>query len=116
MIKILWLILLLPWLLLPQSSSSAPALGGCAIFPSDNIWNTRIDTLPLHARSDDYVGAIGIDENMHPDFGSGLWQGGPIGIPFIVVPANQPLVDIRFTAYGDQSDAGPYPNPARCAD
>ncbi len=111
MIKILWLVLLLPWLLVPQSSSSAPTLGGCTIFPADNIWNTRIDTLPVHARSDEYIATIGVDVTMHPDFGSGLWEGGPIGIPFIVVPANQPRVDIVYTDYGDESDQGPYPVP-----
>lgn len=48
---------------------------------------------------------------MHPDFGSGEWQGGPIGIPFVVVPATQPSVEIVWTAYGDESDEGPYPVP-----
>jgi hypothetical protein len=48
---------------------------------------------------------------MHPDFGSGLWEGGPIGIPFIIVPASQPLTEIDFIAYGDESDEGPYPVP-----
>jgi hypothetical protein len=110
--KLVGLVLLLPWLLLPQSPATAPTLAGCSIFPADNIWNTRIDDLPRHPRSDDYVTAIGLDATMHPDFGSGLWEGGPIGIPFVVVPASQPLVDIVFTAYGDESDAGPYPLPA----
>jgi hypothetical protein len=41
-----------------------------------------------------------------------LWEGGQIGIPFVVVPASQPPVEIVFTAYGDESDAGPYPVPA----
>jgi hypothetical protein len=113
MIKFVWLALLLPWLLLPQSSSSsAPTIAGCSIFPADNIWNTRIDTLPRHALSNEYVAAIGVEATMHPDFGSGLWEGGPIGIPFIVVPANQSPADIIFTEYGDESDPGPYPVPA----
>jgi hypothetical protein len=109
--KNLWLILLLPWLILP-SSANAPMLGGCTLFPADNIWNTRIDTLPLHPHSDDYVAAISLDENMHPDFGSGLWDGGPIGIPFVIVAADQPLSEIVWTAYGDESDDGPYPVPS----
>jgi hypothetical protein len=109
--KLVWLVLLLPWLLFPQSLPSAPTVGGCAIFPADNIWNTRIDALPRHARSDEYVAAIGSNATVHPDFGSGLWEDGPIGIPFVVVPAHQPLVDITFTDYGDESDAGPYPIP-----
>lgn len=111
MMKSVWLLLLLPLLLVGDKSSSAPKLGGCEIFPADNIWNTRIDTLPLHARSDDYVAAIGRNATIHPDFGSGLWDGGPIGIPFVIVPPDQPLVDIVWTAYGDESDPGPYPVP-----
>jgi hypothetical protein len=86
-------------------------LGGCPVFPADNIWNTRIDTLPVHTRSNDYVAAIGPNEYVHPDFGSGPWEGGPIGIPFVVVPSDQPPVAIEFTAYGDESDPGPYPVP-----
>src|SRR5215208_2505047 len=31
---------------------SAPSIGGCQNFPDDNVWNTRIDALPVHARSD----------------------------------------------------------------
>lgn len=111
MIRHLWLILLLPWLILPGSAASAPTLAGCAIFPADNIWNTRIDSLPVHARSNDYIASIGAGRTMHPDFGSGLWEGGPIGIPFVVVPADQPPVNVVWTAYGDQSDQGPYPVP-----
>jgi hypothetical protein len=86
-------------------------LGGCEIFPGDNIWNTRIDTLPLHSRSEDYISTIGQNTHMHPDFGSGLWEGGPIGIPFVVVPATQPLAEVVYTAYGDESDPGPFPIP-----
>jgi len=49
---------------------------------------------------------------MHPDFGSGTWDGGPIGIPFVTVPGAQAFVPIIFTLYGDESDAGPYPVPS----
>lgn len=109
--KAVWLLLFLPWILLPQTTSPAPTLGGCSIFSANNIWNTRIDSLPRHERSDEYITAIGEDASLHPDFGSGLWEGRPIGIPFVVVPADQPLVEIVFTAYGDESDEGPYPVP-----
>ena len=109
--KNLWLLLLLPWLILPPASN-APTLGGCTLFPADNIWNTRIDQSPLHPHSDDYVAAIGQDATMHPDFGSGLWDGGPIGIPYVIVAADQPLREVVWTAYGDESDDGPYPVPS----
>ncbi|MBI5869451.1 MAG: hypothetical protein HZB44_00605 [Actinobacteria bacterium] len=87
-----------------------PSETGCPAFPEDNIWNTRVDGLPLDANSDLYVQTIGTDENFHADFGSGLWDGGPIGIPFIEVDGSQPLVPISFE-YADESDPGPYPIP-----
>lgn len=85
----------------------------CQLFPVDNIWNTRVDGLPVHPLSDDYVDAVGRDTNFHPDFGSGIWppeDGGPIGIPYVIVPAGQPGVPISFY-YPDESDSGPYPIP-----
>ena len=47
---------------------------------------------------------------MHADFGSGLWDGGPIGIPYVTVPGTQPKVPVTFE-YADESDPGPYPIP-----
>ena len=91
--------------------AAPPVLGGCPVYPADHIWNTPVDTLPVHARSAAYVASIGAGTQMHADFGSGLWEGGPIGIPFVVVAADQPAVAIVFTAYGDESDAGPYAVP-----
>jgi hypothetical protein len=83
----------------------------CSFFPADNIWNTRIDGLPLNARSDAYVQSIGADTGMHADFGAGLYEGQPLGLPFVVVPGSQPPVPITFTDSGDESDPGPYPIP-----
>jgi hypothetical protein len=83
----------------------------CAIFPSDHIWNTRIDHLPVDPRSDDYVRSIGADVEFHPDFGAGLWEGGPIGIPYNGVDGSEAApAEIRFY-YPDESDPGPYPIP-----
>jgi hypothetical protein len=87
-----------------------PPGSACPFFPADNIWNARVDTLPLDPRSGAYVAAIGATHGLHPDFGSGLWNGGPIGIPFVAVPTGQPLAPITFD-YDDQSDPGPYPIP-----
>jgi hypothetical protein len=92
------------------SRSAPPTLGGCPMFPADNIWNVPIDNLPVDARSDDYINTIGRTTSLHPDFGAN-WNGGPFGIPFVVVPSTQPLVPIDFIAYGSQSDPGPYPIP-----
>ncbi len=85
----------------------------CPLFPADNIWNTPIDHLPVHPLSDEYIDTVGRDVTFHPDFGSGIWppeDGGPIGIPYIVVPADQPGVPVDFY-YPDESDPGPYPIP-----
>ena len=88
---------------------------GCSILPPDNIWNRRVDTLPLDPRSDQYIATIGQTSTLHADFGSGVWppdSNSPIGIPFIEVTSGQPLVDVIYTDYGDESDPGPFPIPA----
>jgi len=87
-----------------------PAIAGCPVLPADNVWNTPVDTLPVHPRSADYIATIGAGTGLHADFGSGTWDGGPIGIPFVVVPGSQAPVDIAFD-YADESDPGPYPIP-----
>jgi hypothetical protein len=69
-----------------------------------------VSTLPVHERSAAYVASIGATSGLKADFGSGLWDGGPIGIPFVVVPAGQPKVPVSFE-YADESDPGPYPIP-----
>lgn len=81
------------------------------MFPANNVWNTPVDGLPVDARSDAYVNAMGATSSAHADFGSGTWDGGPIGIPFVVVPSTQAMETITFTDYGDESDPGPYPIP-----
>ncbi len=87
-----------------------PNIVGCPMLPSNNIWNRRVDDLPLHAMSSAYINTIGANTGFHMDFGSGLWQGAPIGIPYVDVPGSQPLVPITFL-YDDESDPGPYPIP-----
>lgn len=94
------------------TASGGPRIGDCPVFPADNVWNRRVDTLPVDAGSSAYVANIGATAGLHPDFGSGLWDGGPIGIPFATVPGTQPFVPIDFIWYGDESDPGPYPVPA----
>ena len=88
-----------------------PAAKACPVFPADNAWNRRVDTLPVAAGSAATVAAIGATKTMHADFGSGLWDGGPIGIPITVVGKGQRKSAVRFE-YADESDRGPYPIPA----
>lgn len=94
----------------PAATPPGPTIAGCPLFPADNVWNRRVDTLPVAASSDAIVASIGLDEHVHADFGSGLWEGGPIGIPVTVVRGTQRRVRVSFE-YAAESDRGPYPLP-----
>lgn len=87
-----------------------PGAENCTITPPDSFWRAYVRNLPVHERSDAYISNIGATKSLKADFGSGLWDGGPIGIPYVVVPGDQPKVPISFT-YDDESDPGPYPIP-----
>ena len=94
-------------------ATTPPTIAGCDVFPANNIWNAPVDALPIAANSDAYVTTIGVDANLHPDFGSGDYppgSGSPIGIPFVVVSGDQAKVAVDFL-YADESDPGPYPIP-----
>jgi hypothetical protein len=86
-----------------------PTSASCSIFPPDNPWNTDISGYPLHPNSAAYINFIGPAKYLHPDFGT-FWNGAPIGFPYAVVPATEPLVPVAFV-YADESDSGPYPIP-----
>jgi len=93
--------------------ASAPlrsSLGGCTLFPKNNIWNTPVTKLPVHKNSSAYISSIGATRGLHADFGAGLYDGQPIGIPFVVVPSSQPGVKVTF-GYDDESDHAAYPIP-----
>jgi hypothetical protein len=87
-----------------------PAAPACPIFPDTNVWNKRVDHLPVARNSRTIVRSIGRNGSLHPDFGSGRWDGGPIGIPITVVGSGQRRSAVRFE-YADESDRGPYPIP-----
>lgn len=88
------------------------ALNGAVAFPAGNAWNTDISAAPVDPNSDALIQSIGLATGLHADFGAGLHQGAPIGIPYVVVAGTQARVPIVWTAYGDESDDGPYPVPA----
>jgi len=88
------------------------SLNGFVPFPADNLWNQDISSAPVDPNSDALINFIGASVPVHPDFGSGLYNGQSMGIPYIVVGAQQSFVNISFTAYGDESDPGPMPVPA----
>ena len=84
-------------------------LHGYRPFPDDDPWNTRVDGAARDPASDTLIASIGLDVGLHPDFGAD-WDGGPFGIPYVVVGGSQPRVPMTFD-YADESDAGPYPVP-----
>lgn len=87
-----------------------PKIGACSVFPADNVWNTPVDTLPVSPQSATYVATIGANSPTHADFGSGTYNGAPIGIPWIQVPGTQTKYPATFQ-YADESDPGPYAIP-----
>jgi len=104
----------------PPADPEPPIVSGCTasktaaenimIFPSDNPWNKDISTAPVDSFDADIIAGFATN-GIKADFGSGLWEGAPIGIPYVVVCGNQPKITINFTDYGDESDPGPYPIP-----
>ena len=58
------------------------------------------------------ISYIGETTTLHPDFGSGLYGGQSIGIPYQIETASQPLVSAILGAYASESDPGPMPIPA----
>ncbi|MBL0141448.1 MAG: VCBS repeat-containing protein [Betaproteobacteria bacterium] len=106
------LILFIGFLLLAASAQAAqPMVGGCQVFPANNHWNTPIDKLPAlltpPAMLDNYL-RLGSPSTLWPDWGIAEVE---YGIPFVTVPVSQPNVPINYTAYGDESDPGPFPIP-----
>jgi len=101
----------------PPAPAPVPDLGpgaslhGKQVLPPDNPWNQDISAAPVDPNSDNLIASIGANVALHPDFGT-VYNGAPNGIPYIVVPGDQSLVPLNFTAYGDESDPGPYPVPA----
>jgi hypothetical protein len=90
----------------PGAPNPAPVLGGCSMFPADNPWNQRVDSLAVRAESGKWIGKMGTATTLRYNF------GGRYGIPFVIVPANQAKVMVDFsTGYPKESDPGPYPIP-----
>jgi hypothetical protein len=92
------------------SGVTVPVAAGCPVFPANNPWNQRVDALPVAANSAELIASMGLSTGLHPDFGSGLWDGAPIGIPYDVVTKKTPRARVRFE-YADESDRVKYPIP-----
>ena len=94
------------------STGQGASLNGFLPFPANNAWNQDISSAAVDPNSDAIINFIGPSIGLHPDFGSGLYAGSSMGIPYSVVGESQSPVNINFTAYGDESDPGPMPIPA----
>ncbi|HVY77062.1 MAG TPA: hypothetical protein VG898_00980 [Solirubrobacterales bacterium] len=102
-----------------------PDLGDCPVFPDPPVglpanapslpneaaWNQDVSRAPLasgSAATIAYIDSHG-GGRLHPDFGSPR----AYGFPYSVVGAGRPKLPIHYTAYGEESDPGPFPVPAR---
>ena len=85
------------------------------MFPADNPFNQRVDRLPVARSSATLIAQIGLGDPVHPDFGSGLYNGAPIGIPYVVVSKHTRRVPVSFQ-YASESDGHLYPLPRNVAD
>jgi hypothetical protein len=94
------------------SLGQGASLNGFLPFPADNAWNQDISAAAVDPNSAAIINFIGPSIGLHPDFGSGEYNGSDIGIPYVVVGSGQSPVNIDFTAYGSESDPGPMPVPA----
>src|SRR5580698_3487988 len=95
-----------------MATGAGARLDGFRPFPASNAWNQDISAASVDPNSDSYINFIGTTVPLHPDFGSGEYQGSFIGIPYSIVDSSQAPVNILFNAYGDESDPGPMPIPA----
>lgn len=97
--------------LVPAATASPlPGAPDCPVFPRTSVWNKPVHRLPVRKDSRRIVNAIGARLHVHADFGSGLWDGGPIGIPVTVVGSSQTRSSVDFH-YDEESDRDPYPIP-----
>ncbi len=95
----------------PAGAAVLAGTASCDVAPADSVWRTPIASLPVAKDSHAMIAAIGASAPLHPDFGSGLWDGEPIGIPYTVVPHTQRRVHVAFL-YASESDRVGYPIPA----
>ena len=91
---------------LHRALTSAGPPEACTLFPATNVWNKRVDALPLASNSGTMIATIGRTEDLHPDFGEYLGYG----IPINVVGSSTPRSTVTFD-YDDESDHVSYPIP-----
>src|SRR5262245_51291695 len=67
-----------------SSALNLPGAPNCPVFPDTNVWNKDVSQLPVHRNSAALIRSIGLNAELHPDFGSNL----SYGIPYNVVGSN----------------------------
>jgi hypothetical protein len=90
--------------------AQAATIAGCPLLPRTFPTNQRVDHLPTLPGSAAITASIGLDTGLHADFGSGRYEGRPIGIPYDVVSKRTRRSRVRF-GYADESDRVRYPIP-----
>src|SRR6185436_1023459 len=99
----------LPAAVLAQPVRNGPLPAPLPLFPPDNWWNVDISSAPVDPNSANFINFIGANDGMHPDFGGDSLDDPPpaiYGMPYISVPATQPLVSVTWMEFGNQSDDG----------
>jgi hypothetical protein len=91
------------------TTSGGGTVSGTEIFPSDNPWNEDISSADVDPDSATYIKNMNPTKGLHADFSNIV--DGNYGIPYVIVASGQAEEPVTFTAYGDQSDPGPYPIP-----
>jgi len=94
-----------------MSTGQLSSLNGFRPFATDSPWNADISQSAVDANSTAIINYIGSTIGLHPDFGSGEYNGSNMGIPYVVVGGTQPGVNIT-AQYSDESDPGPMPIPS----
>src|SRR3954468_4308737 len=87
-----------------------PGAAKCPVLPAANPGNQRVDRLPVAAGSGAIIASIGASTGLHADFGSGRWEGSPIGVPLEGVSRNKPRAKLACE-YADETDHVRYPVP-----
>jgi hypothetical protein len=81
-------------------AGTSPVIGACPILPANHIFNTPIDTLPVHTSSAAFLTTIGT-HNIHLDLGTTVDMNSPdyYGIPYNVVHGTaSPWVEVSYTS------------------
>lgn len=104
--------------LVAQASYVTPerrlGIGGCPIFPEDNVFHAQITSLPRRSDSAAVIAAMGgLGLTVRPGFSSMVWQGSRGGIPVNIVDSRESAkVDFVGGKYAYLSDLDRHPMPA----